>query len=654
MPRLTAKDLTIEEKLKLVIGGDHWGTNTLDGKVRYVKMVDGPIGRRLVVSEDKQGRETILPSIAYPCAQALSHAWSEDFAYELGKAIANDMIDVNADILLGPAVNIKRTPLCGRNFEYYSEDPLLSGNLAAAYIKGAQDQHIGTSLKHFCANNIEYARHYCSSNLDERTLREIYLKQFEIAIKESNPWTLMCSYNKVNGTWMSEHTELYKFLREEFKYDGTVVSDWNSVHDAVRTMNSGLDLIMPFKDIDYKRLKEGYEAGEISDDALDSAANNVLNLIYKCEDASKLRKRTMSIKSRKNLAYKLAQNGIVLLKNNNVLPLSNERLVVTGAPVLRYKAGNGSSKVTLKEPAMTLDVALQNANFDCIYKETTRYVPNGQGMMCGTDVTCREELLTRDAVVIAVGNENEFESGDRETIKLCRAEEDAIRHLSGLGKKVIVVLYAGAPVDMSSWIGCVDAVVFASFGGQYQNEAVVDVLTGKFNPCGHLTESFPTCLEDVPAEQAYRDVENFDYDEGLLVGYRYYTTSNYPVLYPFGYGLSYSRFAYSNMDVKVQNDMVKVSFTITNTSDVDGIDIPQIYVGPLSCEPDRPIRELKGYARVAVKKNSSKKVTVDIPMDRLQYFSINTNKWEPCKGKLTFMLGKNSRDIIIEKDIVLA
>lgn len=657
MKKLKASDLSLEEKLRIVVGnGAQWGiTDDLDGKIYRIRTTDGSVGVRFVAKENPDGSETIPPSIAYPSEQVLSHSWSTKNAYTYGEAVANDCIDFGADIVLGPGVNIKRNPICGRHFEYFSEDPFLTGTLAAAYIYGVQDHHIGTSVKHYCCNNIEYGRHFTSSNIDEKTLREIYIKQFDIALK-AKPWTVMCSYNKVNGTWMSENREVFDILRNEIGYKGLIVSDWNSSHNSVRSINGGIDLVMPYKKLYCDTLKEGAGDGSLDMKELDRACDRVLELAYKCASEKELRKITMSKKARRKVAYNIAKDGIVLLKNNNhALPLTNEKIVITGAPIQRYYAGGGATYVTPDTTPAHLDDQLRKAGLDVEYKETVRWTYYGMAYMGGEDITCRDVLPEKDAVVIAVGNpkETEHECQDRQTLRLSREEEDTIISLGGLGKKVIVVVYAGSAVDMTPWIDCADAVVYAGYPGQYGNEAVTDILTGKVNPSGRLTETFPVCLEDVPAEQCYRDIENFDYEEGQMVGYRYYTTAGYPVLYPFGYGLSYSDFVYYGLKTETTDKSVKLTFTVENTSNNDGIEIPQVYAGPMSCENGRPVRELVGFDRVAVKAHSKKKVSVEIPKEQFKYYSLDAHKWMKTKGSITMYVGKNANDIILKSEITL-
>lgn len=645
-------ELTAAEKRKLVMGMNSWSNDDLDGKIYRFRMADGPIGLRTPIDPDDESKG-IRPSTVYPSAQTLSHTWEPECAEKMGEAIANDCIEAGVDIILGPAVNIKRLPTCGRNFEYYSEDPILAGRLAAAYINGVQKCHVGTSMKHFCCNNTEYARLFCSSEVDERTLREIYLKPFEIAAK-AKPWTTMCSYNLVNGTLMSENKELFRVLREEFGFDGLIESDWTAVRRTANSVNAGLDLEMPHHESRAAQFEEDYAAGIVDETMLDTAAGRVLDLAEKCEAESKLRKITMTEEERKALALRIAEDGIVLLKNDDgLLPLHGEKIMITGAPERKLFYGGGSARVTPDGDYVRLSRALADLGCDVCYRESTREPVGGQICMNGSAISCREELKNRDVAIIEVGDDSscETEGRDRQTIRLTKEEESVIHYLSAFCDKVIVVVYAGSAVDMSPWIDEVSAVVWAGFGGQRGNEALANVLTGRTNPSGKLTETFPLRFEDIPAANAYIDPETVCYEEGLMVGYRYFETRKKPVLFPFGYGLSYSSFIYSDLKTETDGKTVTASFTITNTSDVDGKEIAQLYVSGFSPEKDRPRRELKGFTKVTVPAHESVRTSISFTVDDLKTFSVKKGSWMPCKDAFAVEIGPNCHEIALKAKI---
>ena len=652
---MNVKDLTADEKRRLVMGKNDWNNEDFDGKLYRFRLSDGPVGVRAPL-DLHDGSFGSHPSIAYPSTQILSHTWNTALAEQQGKAIGCDCVDLGMDVILGPAVNIKRVPICGRNFEYYSEDPLLAGMMARSYIVGVQSEHVGTCLKHFCCNNIEYARLFGSSEVDERTLCEIYLRQFEIAL-EAKPWTVMCSYNVLNGVLVSENKPLFDRLRGEMGFDGLVMSDWSAVRRSSRSINAGIDLEMPHNNGREKQCIEDLANGLIDPDALDAAASRVIALADKCGAESKLRKVDLTVEEREQIAAKIAEEGIVLLKNkNHALPLSGERLVVTGAPERHYYAGGGSACVVPTKEYVRLGHALAELGYDVCYRETVRENVGGSACMNGSAISAKDELLARDAVIVEVGNPGsvETEGRDRQTIRLSREEEEIILHLAKTGKKVIVVVFAGSAVDMSAWIDAVDAVVWAGYLGQCGNPVLAKVLTGAVNPSGKLTETFALHAEDIPAMRAYHDPDVFRYEEKLGVGYRYFETANAPVLFPFGFGLSYSTFTYGDLQVKDLGDEIAATFTVTNDSDVDGKEAAQLYVDAPAGEADRPVRELKGFAKVALRAHESKTVTVTARKKDLRFVSLATNAWTERKGKVNVQIGKSAHEIVLAADIALA
>ena len=649
---IDVKKLNGEEKLRLVMGANDWNNCDLDGRIYKFRVSDATCGLRMTADVGKEG-ETQVPSTAYPSSQSIADSWDPSLAYEMGRAMANDCIEKGVDIVLGPGVNIKRLPVCGRNFEYYSEDPLLAGYMAKGYVDGLQSEHVGACVKHYCANNIEYARLYCSSEVDERTLREIYLRVFEIAM-EAKPWTVMCSYNLLNGTLMSENGRMFDLLRDEFGFDGLVMSDWCAVRRSSRSVNGGLDLEMPYHENRAKELKEDYANGLVDEKMLDRAAGRVVALADRCKAESEKRELTMTAEEREEFVVRAARESIVLLKNDGALPLKNETLLMTGAPERSFYEGGGSAFVTPSKPYLRLGVALRELGFDTSYREAVRDVVGGQACMNGSAVSCREELLRRDAAIIEVGDPStvETECRDRQTIKLCKEEVSVIKYLRRTcpGKKIIVVVYAGSAIDMSDWIDDADAVLWAGYCGQGGNRAVAEILAGRVNPSGRLSETFPRSLSDVKAMHSHIDPETAVYEEGLMVGYRYFVTCGVPVLFPFGFGLSYSSFEYSNLTLSRDGASLTAEFDITNTSDVDGKEVSQLYVSFDTPDGGRPSLELKGFTKTDVKARSTVRAKITVDGRYLTYFSEKEKRFIPI-GEMTVKIGRSCLDVVLEKRV---
>lgn len=643
------KKLTAKQKVKLVMGADFWTNYDLDGAIYKFVVSDGPVGLRQPVDRTTTEQKDCIKSVAYPSFQTLSNTWDIKLAYKMGRSLGNDCIEQNVDVLLAPGVNIKRLPTCGRNFEYLSEDPYVAGVFAREYIKGVQDKHVGTSLKHFCCNNTEKSRNWISSEVDERTLREIYLRPFEIAL-EAKPWTVMSSYNLVNGVRMSEHGKLYGLLRNTFGFDGMIMSDWEAVKDSEASLNAGCNWEMPFSAAHQKEMLE--KAERLDPEKLDESAKRVIALAEKCEKESKLRKTDMTPEQRRAVALEIEEEGIVLLKNDGALPLKKEKIFVTGAAAWHSYFGGGSSNVYPEREFEPLETALKNEGADAYYGESVWEVI-GCASNLGNLKQAVREAASADCTVLCVGEPNtcEYEGADRQHIKLSKEEELAIHELAEASEKLIVVVYAGAAVDMSGWIDDADAVVWAGYGGEYANKAVAEVLTGKVNPSGKLTETFPLALEDVPAENAYADGAVMLYSEGLNVGYRYFDTFNVPVLFPFGFGLSYSEFEYGNLTVERKGDKVKVAFDIENVSDTDGKEVAQIYVREITKEVYRPYKELKAFEKVFIKARGKVRVETELDKSAFAYYSVAKDCWTVHGGVFEIMVGASADEILLAKKI---
>lgn len=648
---MKVKKLTAEQKIKLVMGADFWSNYDADGQIYKFVVSDGPIGLRKPADRTDAAQLGCIKSVAYPSFQILSQTWDLSLAYLLGCSLGNDCIEQNVDILLGPGVNIKRLPTCGRNFEYLSEDPLIAGNFAREYIKGVQSKHVGTALKHFCCNNSEKSRHWISSEADERTLREIYLKPFEIAC-EAEPWTVMTSYNLVNGVRMSEHEKLYKVLRDEFGFDGLIMSDWDAVKNSEASLNAGLNWEMPFNAANQSEMLA--KADKLDPVKLDESAARVIALAEKCGSESKLRKSDMSLEERRAVALKIEEEGIVLLKNDGALPVKGGKILVTGAAAWHYYFGGGSSNVYPEREFETLEAALKAEGLDAVYTESVWEV-NGHQANSGNIKGAVRVAAECAYTVLCVGDPStcEYEGADRQQIKLCKEEEAAIHALAGVSEKLVIVVYAGAAIDMSDWIDEVDAVVWAGYGGEFVNKAVAEALSGKINPSGKLTETFPLALEDVPSENAYSDDAVMLYSEGLNVGYRYFDTFGVPVLFPFGFGLSYSEFNYGNLLVEKSGESVNVSFEIENVSDTDGKEVVQVYVREITRGVYRPYKELKAFKKVFVKARGKAQVQLTLDKSAFAYYSVARDCWTVNGGIFEIQVGASVDDIRLSQKIKL-
>lgn len=647
------KNISDKEKLRLVMAKDWWETDDLDGKIGKVKVSDGPVGLRCLAVTDSWANDSIYPSVAYPCYQMLSQTWNLSMAHKMGRAIADDCIEHHVDVLLGPGVNIKRTPLCGRNFEYFSEDPYIAGMFGKSFIEGVQEGHVGTSLKHYCCNNREYARYWLSSEVDDRTLREIYLKPFEIAV-QAKPWTVMTSYNLVNGVRMSANKELNKVLREELGFDGVIVSDWEAVQDPLDTLHAGLDLEFPHNEKHAEEMREHLEEGHIDLECLDTCAGRIVALGQKAAAEKKLQEVQYSVEERIRISQEIEEEGIVLLKNNGVLPIETGSVYVTGAPAHIYYHGGGSSAVIPNRPFVPLDEALRNLGYEATYSESIGKIYGANVSMGNIRQAClNSEKSDVTILTVGTGAGAEVEETDRHDILLTPEELDALRFLRKHAKKLVVVVYAGSAVDLSEFDKLADAVVLAGFGGQNVSQAIANVLTGRVNPSGRLTETYAYSVADIPSEHTYRDEAVMVYEEGLDVGYRYFETKGVDVLYPFGYGLSYSQFSYSDLHVEHRGERVEVSLTVENMSDVDGQEVVQLYVNELQPREYRPVRELKAFDKVFVKAHDKEEVKLTLGREAFSHYSTAQKKWVVNPGVFLVEIGKNAHEIVLSEKIEL-
>lgn len=645
------KNFTLEEKLKLLTGKDSWSTYDAEGKVKSVHVSDGPHGLRKV--EDKKTvKATAMPNLA-----AIANSWSKEAARLDGETIASEYVEKDVDVILAPGVNIKKTPLCGRNFEYFSEDPYLAGELAKEYIDGAQSLGIGTSLKHFCCNNREYERFFQTSEIDERTLREIYLPAFEKAL-EAKPWTVMCSYNLINGVYASENKYILKdILRDEFGYDGLIVSDWGAVHSEFRRILAGLDLGMPYSKGSYDELKSAYEKGYITEEQIDERVRRVLDLIEKTINDKKTVR--FDKEKRHENAVKIAKESIVLLKNeDDILPLKGGKILVEGQLSANpITGGSGSACVETEFVQRPLSELLSEKLGESAKVE---YLPSVSIAVENSHNVCwnlrggYKKAYDSDTVVICVGNNGDIEgeSFDRVDIRLSEKQEEFIINTAKYNENVVVVIYAGSAIDTSAWADKVKAIVYAGFLGEAANEAVSSVLVGETIPSGKLSETFPYCLEDTFAGGKTCDGFVDRYSEGVFVGYRYYEKTGTPVAFPFGHGLSYAKFTYSNMKIKKNGETdFEVSYDITNESDFAAKEVSQVYVKDVFAMVSRPEKELKGFSKIEIGAHETKTVTVNLDYRSFAYYNTSLKKWHVENGAFEILVGASSEDIRLTERI---
>ena len=644
--------MTFEEKAIFLTGASNMSTaEILRLGIKSLNMADGPHGIRAA----KENNCTL-----FPCLAMAGATWNKDLIYELGTALADDCIEHNIDVILGPGINIKRTPVCGRNFEYVSEDPVLSGEIGAAYINGVQSRGVSACLKHFALNNQEKYRMHISSEADIRLMREIYLRGFEIAIKKSNPHSIMCAYNKVNSIYCSENKYLLNdVLRQEWGYEGCVISDWCAVHDICKAVAAGLDLQMPKNFNIISEIKTGIENGSITAEEIDRSVERLLRLI---ENNKPIKKKQYDRNQLHSVAQKVANEGIVLLKNeHNILPINsekNKRIAVIGefadTPLI---TGQGSAEVHpldeyIHTPLNELKKRLGDnvvINYLPVYSRNA--FPNSE---IWSDMNKWSDFVSGcDAVVVFVGsmNSEDTEQFDRRTIEFNPNYSFVIDNIASVNHNVVVVVQSGSAMIFDDWKYKVAGIVEMWLAGEAAGDAIADVLTGAVNPSGKLSETFPKVLR--------KDLEypgdglKVCYNEGHNVGYRYYDKHPDEIEYPFGFGLSYTDFDFSNCILTKNEKTVDVAFDIKNVGEFDGSEVVQLYVGKEKSCVSRPVKELKAFEKISLKNGESKRVFLSVSIDDLSYFNIGLNKWVVEPGIYKFMLGTSSRDIFYSKDILI-
>ena len=655
--KYNVKDFTLEEKMRLICGKDWWSLSTANGKLPELYVTDGPCGVRHNVETVENGvtkRVTLNDTTQFPAPVVIANSWNPEVARQTAAAIADECIEKEKDVLLAPGLNIKRTPLCGRNFEYFSEDPYLAGELGKAYVEGVQSKGVGACIKHFCTNNREYERHHQSSEVDERTLREIDLPAFEKAL-EAKPWSVMCAYNPVNGVYASENSYLLNdVLRKDLGFDGIVISDWYAVRNSARAAKAGLDLEMPYRDKAYTQVKSAYDAGWLKEEEIDFLVERILKFVEKKEAADTVKKSTMTANERHNVALEAAREGVVLLKNDdNILPIKGGKILVTGLGHNCPPGGGGSSLVppANKPNPLSAELAERIGERGSVVTDHSIFRYSGK-VVSGNHVPY--VAYDVDTVVFAIGNDHtiEYEECDRTSLKLSQAAEEMLIAASKVNKNIIVVINAGSAVDMSAWIDKVKAVLYAGFSGEAGYEAVADILTGIVSPSGKLSETFPISLEDTPTGTYRGDGFVDRYSEGIFVGYRYYDTFEKEVRYPFGYGLSYADFEYSDLEIKKKSETdYDVSFTVTNKSDIAAKEIVQLYVKDVFAGVSRPEKELKAFDKISLSPNESKRVTLPLDSRAFAYYSLPMRKWYVENGAFEIYIASSSRDIRLKARI---
>lgn len=638
--------MTLEEKCGLLSGRDIWSTHPVERlEIPSLFLSDGPTGvRKQVGTGDHLGLNASVPATCLPTAATMANSWNPELVEQMGRMVGQEAAGQGVNVLLGPGLNIKRSPLCGRNFEYFSEDPYLSGKLAAALVRGIQSNGISACPKHFAVNSQELRRMASDSVLDERTLREIYLTGFEIAVKEGKPKTIMSSYNMVNGTYANENAHLLReILVDEWGYDGAVVTDWGGSNDHVEGVRAGSHLEMPGTGGDSTReLVQAVKDGKISEQIVDQRVDELLRLVFATKDGIAGNKE-FSVEQHHEMVHKAALETVVLLKNQDgILPLKeNTKVALVGdfAKTPRYQ-GAGSSLVNPTK----LDTALEKikempwqfAGYAQGYQRNDR--PNDSLKQQAADLAKQA-----DVVLLYLGLPEIFETEglDRSHMQLPKNQVELLKALTQVNPNVVVVLSAGSPVEMP-WLDECKALVHGYLGGQAGAGAVLEVIAGMVNPSGKLAESYPMECSQNPSASYYPGKERTsEYREGLYVGYRYYDTAQVPVRFPFGFGMSYTTFAYSDLQVSRQ----QVSFTLTNNGGRDGAEVAQLYVALPGAKVFRPAKELKGFAKVFLKAGESKTVTIALDDKAFRYFNVQTNSWQIESGTYRLMVGASVADI---------
>ncbi len=644
--------MTLEEKASMCSGSTFWLTQPVERLgIPCVWVSDGPNGlRKEKRSAGLNLMGTSETSTCFPSSATTANSWDVSLMKEIGHAIAGEAKALSVTTVLGPGVNIKRNPLCGRNFEYFSEDPFLSGRMGAAFINGVQSSSIGTSLKHFCANNEEHLRMSIDSVIDERTLREIYLSAFEYIVKTENPETVMCSYNRVNGEYMSENKRILgDILRDEWGYENIIVSDWGAVNDRVLGIKAGLDLEMPANNgVNDKKIVEAVNNGELSEEDLDKCVLRLLKFAFEAKE-HECHNKAINLSVNHAVAKKAAVKSAVLLKNENCnLPVDeNEKITVIGAlaKYVRYQ-GAGSAHIN---PFRTVSFcqALDSNNIDYTYADGYKIKGTGVDYTLIGEACKAAQNSSRIIVFIGLTDAYESEGYDRTHMKLPESHIELIKRLVEINDNITVVLSGGSPVELYEFKDKVKSILHMYLGGQAAGEAAYDLIFGKENPCGKLAETYPLKYEDnIVSNYFPMGPRSVEYRESIFVGYRYYDSAKKDVAFPFGHGLSYTQFEYSDIKAAHKKDgSVSVTFKIKNTGSRCGEEIAQLYVKAPVSKIFKAEKELKGFTKIKLEPGEEKKCEINLDSRAFSYYNVNISGWHVEGGEYTILIGASSRDI---------
>jgi beta-glucosidase len=657
--------MTLEEKASLCSGLDFWHLKGIERLgIPSIMVTDGPHGlRKQAQGADHLGIYNSVPSTCFPSAAGMASSWNRDLIQKVGVALGEECQAEDVAVLLGPGVNIKRSPLCGRNFEYFSEDPYLASEMAANHVKGVQSQGVGTSLKHFAANNQEHRRMSTDAVVDERTLREIYLASFEGVVKQSQPWTVMCAYNKVNGEYASENEYLLNdILKDEWGFEGFVVSDWGAVNERADGLSAGLELEMPSSNgSGDQKIVNAVRNGKLSEEKLDNALERLLRVIFMSVD-HKTENAVYNKDEHHQLAREMARESMVLLKNeNNVLPLKKEgTIAVIGefAKKPRYQGG-GSSHVRPTKLENIVEEIEKSAGKQSNVLYAQGYRLDSDEIDGSLIAEAKEVAAQADTVVLFVGLPDRYESEgyDREHLRMPANHRQLVEAAAEVNRNIVVVLSNGSPIEMP-WLANVKGVLEAYLGGQALGGAIADLLFGDANPSGKLAETFPKQISDNPSFLNFPgEGDKVEYKEGVFVGYRYYDTKKVEPMFPFGYGLSFTNFEYSNLSIsqkEIQDtDTVIVSVNVKNTGDRAGKEIVQLYVKDVESTVNRPEKELKGFEKVDLQPGEEKTVTFTLNKRAFAYYNVDLKDWHVETGEFEILVGKSSQEITLKDSIMV-
>lgn len=647
------RELTTEEKAALVAGTDFMFTNPVPRLgIPKVRMSDGPHGLRVQQQGGDNGVAGSEPATAFPTAALTACGWNEDNPYKMGEAIGDEARHYDIDVVLGPGVNIKRNPLAGRNFEYFSEDPLLAGKMGAAEIKGIQSKGAGVALKHFALNNAENYRFMGDSVCDERAMREIYLKAFEIAVKTAKPETVMCAYNRINGTYCCQNKWLLTdVLRKEWGFDGLVMTDWGATHDRIEMLKAGLDLEMPGDtDICRKWIIDGIKSGELAEETLDKAVENVLKLVHKHAGQ---KNEQADFAAHDLLAEEIAEDCAVLMKNDGTLPLSAEKTYFVVGELfekMRYQ-GSGSSMINpwrLTTPKNAFD----NAGVKYEYRKGYKENQTAADKALIDEAVKNAEKYDTALVFTGLTDYVESEGCDRENMRLPENQLALMDALIKAGKKVVVVLYGGSPVELP-FADKAAAILNMYLPGQRGGEATRKLLFGEKNPCGKLAETWAKSYSDVPYGVNFSKTQIEVYKESVFVGYRYYQKAKKTVAFPFGFGLSYTTFGYSDIKIENDGDKITVLANITNTGNRSGAEIVELYVKAPKTDVCKPEKELRGFMKVYLAAGESKEIAIAVNKSDLAYYNVKEKRFVTESGEYEIQLCSDSETVKLSETITI-